>query len=176
MHGTLATLLTVTLLYSAQLNAGNPKDPELRKKTHVCEVWWALADPRVHSNLPTPEFAKLTDDEAVAGIGCLLNLEGKTRSGKFSGATRFEVSQTFPQATVELDALFLVSSIYRQQWAHADGVALVDASGRIQKPNSGAKRLFPFVKEWYRRINEGGLEVARRKNDDPLAGSGLHWY
>ncbi len=94
----------------------------------------------------------------------------------FSGSTRFDVSQFFPQATVELDALYVISAIYNQKWEHASGIALVDRKSRILAPRAGAKLAFPSVKAWYARVKDGDLQKLRAGHDDPLKRSGARWY
>ena len=166
------------LVLSCLLEPGQAKvkQHQSRPSEAVCERWRFLVDPSGTGGLPSPDVEHLTDEEALVGLSCLLMLEANRGEGKFSGATRFEVSQLFPQATVELDALFVISAIYNQSWRHADGVALADARGKIQNAVSGPKRAFPFVRRWYDRIQRLGLVKARSQGDDPLKGSGLHWY
>ena len=142
----------------------------------LCDRWRAMIDPHVKSNEREPDVENVTEREAMEGIACLLTYQGNQRAGKFSGATRFDISQTFPDATIELDALYTISAIYYGKWKHARGIALVDQSPKILKPKAGAKRAFPYLQGWFQRLKAKGLERLRSEHDDPLNGSGLRWY
>jgi hypothetical protein len=135
-----------------------------------------MVDPNAQSGSIPPAVEQLSDEEAKTGIACLLTFEGNRRVGRFSGATRLDISQLFPDATVELDALYVISAIYNRKWLHAQGVALVDQKQNILLPEVGARRAFRFVRRWYQRLKENGLEKLRVDHDDPLNGSGLRWY
>lgn len=141
-----------------------------------CERWRAMVDPQARSSTNRPDVEHLSEAESLAGIACLLSLEGDRRLGKFSGATRMDVSQFFPRATIELDALYVISAIYNEKWDHASGVALVDRKSRILSPRAAAKLAFPAVKAWYLRVQGGSLQELRIAQDDPLKTSGVKWY
>jgi hypothetical protein len=144
-------------------------------QSNSCNRWRSLVDPKAPHESPRPDFDKLSDEEAFIGIDCLLAMQGIRRHGAFGGATRLDVSQLYPEATVELDALYVVSAIYNQKWQHAQGIALMDKNGAILRPHAAAKRAFPFARKWYLRARKMGLPKMRELNDDPLKGSGVRW-
>lgn len=173
-----AILLLVSSLFAVSPNGAARSQIRATVKESVpgCEPWRAMVDPQARSSSERPDVGNLSEAESVVGISCLLKLEGDQRPGIFSGATRVDVSQVFPQATVELDALYVISAIYNQKWSHASGIALVDRKSRLLSPRAGAKLAFPAVKAWYLRVQHDSLQKLRIEQDDPLKTSGVKWY
>ena len=177
MHRMMIVFSALVLVSAGTVACGeSPEYPSPRGGKVMCDAWWATVDPKVRTSSNLPDVEQLSDSDAVNGVECLLALEGNHRRGKFSGSTRLDISQLFPDATVEIDALYMISAIYHRRWAHARGIALVDERPLIVRPNTAAKRAFPFVRQWFERLKSEGLEKLRERMDDPLNGSGLRWY
>jgi len=177
MHRIMILIPALTLLLAVQSGVAQSQSKARSKGDKaVCDQWRAMVDPDAQSSSKAPDVEQLSEEEAATGIACMLAFEGNRRVGRFSGATRLDISQNFADATVELDALYVISAIYNRQWRHARGVALVDRRPKILSPEAGASKAFPFVKRWHQRLRENGLEKLRAEHDDPLNGSGLRWY
>lgn len=141
-------------------------------KAGVCRYWQAEVDAEIDVDFEIDE----TDTKNIlTGIECLLKLEGKKKEGLFSGATSSSVSQTFPDASIEVCALFYASFLFYQNWEHANAVALVDEDGWINSADS-IKRAFKSYRVWLRNGKRIGLQKARERKLDPLADSGIRWY
>jgi hypothetical protein len=177
VRGIVILIMAFSMFMVAPIGAPQSKEKTGQAKAaDECRRWRAMVDPQVHSASIHPEVANLADAEASFGISCLLVLEGIHRPGRFSGVTRLDVSQLLPQATVGLDALYVISAIYNQKWEHAQGIALVDSKFQLLTPEKGAKSAFPFVKAWYARVKNLGIGKLRAEHDDPLRDSGLKWF
>ena len=105
----------------------------------------------------------------------MLRHRGDKRVAGFGGATRFEVSQIFPPASVDLAALFYISYLFSGRWDHADGVALWNAHGEINPPGS-IEIAYKGYQKWYKRVRLVGVAAAREKHLNPLDGTDLSWY
>lgn len=128
-------------------------------------------------------ISSLHDDDKLEAIRCLLGEEADVRSASMSGATRFDTSQIFATATANLAALYAISYIYNDRYDHASAVALrgegasyIDESGAYATSPEAIKRAYIAYHEWFKKIQEIGLENARDAGLQPLDGSGLSWY
>lgn len=115
--------------------------------------------------------------QILKGIECLLKLEGNKSPGGLSGATHPEVSQLLPSAAVEVTALHYISYLFYERFDYANGVALHE----IDKPsvlNSDkvVKKAYRSYRKWFKKVKKIGIDKARKKNIDPLKGSGITWY
>ena len=119
----------------------------------------------------------------VAGIECLLKLEGRKKIGVRSGA-KPEISQRVPEASVEINALYTISELFYHNDDFADAIALVsvpiERHGEYHEyvfnSKKYIKRAFASYRRWFEKVKEIGLEEARKQKLDPLAGSGVTWY
>lgn len=119
----------------------------------------------------------------MSGIACLLQQQGKTGVGLFSGM-KPETSQFVPMASVEIDALYKISMLFYGNDKFAHAIALVsvpiERHGKYHEyvfnSKKYIKRAFASYRRWFEKVKEIGLEEARKQKLDPLAGSGVRWY
>jgi hypothetical protein len=137
-----------------------------------CKYWLAQVDPSVEVDFEVDED---DPENILKGISCLLELEGNRSDGLFGGATNTRVSQVFPNATVEVCALFYISYLFYGDWEHANGVALREESGNASSDKT-VKTAFVTYRRWFDQVKKIGLEEARKKRLDPLSGSGVLWF
>jgi len=114
-----------------------------------------------------------SDEEVITAISCLLKNRGDHREARFGGVARIDISQHLPTASIELASLYYISYLYKQQWQHADGIALWNRKGEINPPGSVEAA---FHKRWFARVKEIGVRAARKEHLDPLKETGLFWY
>lgn len=129
------------------------------------------------------EVASLPEAEKMKAIECLLSAENDLRPAAFSGATRFDISQMFAPARVNLAALYAVSYIYSGHYDHAAAVALrgddasyTDSSGSYVTKPSAIHEAYKAYRAWFVKVRQIGLVKAQRAGVQPLAGTGLRWY
>ena len=111
----------------------------------------------------------MTDTEKVKAIECLLEAENDLRPAAFSGATRFDISQTFAPARVNLAALYAVSYVYSGHYDHAAAVALrgddasyTDSSGNYVTKASAIHKAYQAYRAWFAKACPmGGLTNAQ---------------
>lgn len=127
--------------------------------------------------------ASLSEAEKLQAIQCFLTLENDLRPAAFSGAVRFDVSQTFSQPPVNLAALYAISYIYTGRYNHAAAVALrgddasfTDAAGNyVTKPNA-VHEAYRAYRGRFAKVRKLGFARAQEAGLQPLDGSGLRWY
>lgn len=140
---------------------------------NICDVWRSKVDPSVR--LQGGGIAELpSDDAAIAAIDCLLKSRGNTEPARFSGAVDDRVSQIFPDATIELAALYYISFIYEKNWNHASAVAIDGPRGVNTKATIA--EAYDAYQRWFVQAKRHGIAAAREQGFAPLAGTGLHWY
>ena len=173
MHFKKVTAVGLFACFALAVNAA----PLSRSNTKnvSCQFWQSLVDPTVKRPpiTPTPD----ENDPMVVqdAIGCLLELQGKTNRGNFSGATRFDISDAFDPATVEVGALYYVSCLFTGKRDFTSAVALRDSNGKYNTPKS-VKIAYEKYRDWYKKVKELGVTKAREMKLDPLQGSNVHWY
>jgi len=141
-----------------------------------CGVWQSLIDSSVEQPRPKFIFDVSSEQDVMAGIGCLLRLEGNKSPARFGGALNPGVSQTFDKTTTEVAALFYVSYLFKKKFNHANAVALTDSrTGKVNSPES-VKSAFSGYRKWFEKVMAIGLEEARKQELDPLDGTGVKWY
>lgn len=115
------------------------------------------------------------DSEVLEAMECLLKLNGKTHNSTIVGATRADTSQIFGTSTVEIASLYYISYLFYQNWGHAGAAVLTnkDGNSNSQKTTAAAYNAY---KIWIKNVKKIGLEEARKRKLDPLAGSGVSWY
>lgn len=146
-----------------------------------CEYWNSLVDPKA-PQVSVKESERASKD-IMSGIECLLMLEGRKSQGVRYGQKSF-VSQTVPKASVEINALYQISELFYGNDDFAYAVALTADPPKIvgdlevEEYNSDevVKIAFTSYRKWFKEIERIGLETAREKKLDPLAGSGVTWY
>lgn len=144
----------------------------MEAKADICKYWQSQVDMETEVDFEVDE----TDPKNVlVGIDCLLKLEGNKKEGLFSGATKDNISQTFPAVSIEICALYYVSYLFYQDWRHANAVALVGNDGSINS-DEVVKKAFESYKSWLKKLKKIGLQKARKMKLDPLANSGIKWY
>lgn len=140
----------------------------------MCEHWIKEVDPPLgKTNIDAD--STLPDNQIIEAITCLLKCEGNKNPARFSGATHVYISQIFPQATIEVAALYYITYLFTGRWDHADGIALCDNNGTINPPKSIETAYGKYI-EWFQKVKSIGIKAAREQKLDPLAGSGIHWY
>lgn len=138
-----------------------------------CERWQSKVDPAMP--LQGERLAELpADDEAVTAIRCLLAMRGRTEPARFSGATRFDVSQIAERATIEVAALYYITFIYERSWQHGDAVMIVGPRGTNTK--AAVRQAFTAVERWLETVERIGIAEVRARQLHPLAGTKLSWY
>jgi hypothetical protein len=127
--------------------------------------------------------ASLSEAEKLKAIECLLTAENNAKPAAFSGANRFDISQTFAQARVNLAALYAISYIYSGHYDHAAAVALrgenassTDPKGNYVTKASAIHKAYAAYRSWFAKVRTVGLANARQANMQPLQGTGLSWY
>ena len=140
-----------------------------------CQYWRSKVDATVTSPEKTPE-ADVTDPQIVlAGIECLLKIEGNKHPAKFSGAVNDEVSQIFPRATADVAALYYISFLYYQKWEHANAIALRGPDGEVNKSDD-IREAYRSYRKWFEQVKRVGLAKARELKLEPLKDTKVHWY
>lgn len=147
-----------------------------------CSYWVAHVDPTVPRY-----FDQMVDEKdpkvVMSGIGCLLQQQGKTSVGLFSGM-KPETSQFVPMASIEIDALYKISMLFYGNDKFAHAIALVsvpiERHGKYNEyvfnSKKYIKRAFASYRRWFEKVKEIGLEEARKQKLDPLADSAIAWY
>jgi hypothetical protein len=153
----------------------DPNENKILSEQELCKYWLS----RVDSDVKRPDQFKHVDesnmDNIIVGIECLLALEDNKKRARFSGATRYDVSQLFAPATVDVAALYYVSFLFTQKWDHANAVAIVDKEGRINTDES-IKEAFQAYREWFKEVKKLGIYKARESGIEPFAGKNIRWY
>lgn len=147
---------------------------------HPCSFWVSQVDPSAGLSEDYRDAAtdmrRLSEEEVLHAIRCLLTLEGNRSPARFSGATNSSISQVFDEhATVEVAALFYISFLFYGEWDHADAVALEDGDGRINSPEA-ISEAYKKYRDWFHQVESVGLDRARKSKLDPLRGSSIRWY
>jgi hypothetical protein len=168
----------------------------------TCRQWLekvAQAPKHVHAKVAAPEgsptaaivglssdpwdVASLSEPEKLNAIECLLGAENDLRPAAFSGVTRFDISQTFAPAQVNLAALYAISYIYSGHYDHAAAVALrgddashTDSSGNYVTKASAIHKAYKAYRAWFAKARQMGLANAQKSGLQPLEGTGLRWY
>lgn len=145
------------------------------KKDKCCKYWQSKVDTKVQLSDERQEIDQNNPENILNAIECLLNLESNKNKAKFTGATKFEVSQIFEPATVDVASLYYISYLYYQKWNHADAIALVDINGNINTPET-IQQAYKSYRKWYKEVKKIGLQEAKKQNLDPLANSNIRWY
>ncbi|HMM79845.1 MAG TPA: hypothetical protein PKC65_07480 [Pyrinomonadaceae bacterium] len=162
-------LIAITIGFVAAANAQD------------CNYWWDKADPKETTSGSVVDDTVPTN--VIAGIECLLKLEGRKKVGVRSGA-KPEISHRVPEASVEINALYTISELFCGSDDFADAIALLsepaESEGEFQtlKLNSEqyVTKAFGSYRKWFEKVKKIGLEEARKQKLDPLAGSGVRWY
>ncbi len=140
-----------------------------------CNYWNAAVGEKSSNGKRGNKDEKNTDN-ILEGIECLLRLEGDKSRGAYSGATHNRVSQLFPQATVEVNALYYVSKLFFDRFDHANGIALQNIKDRTFNSEESVRAAFESYRKWFIKVKKIGLEEARKQKLDPLECSGIQWY
>ena len=139
-----------------------------------CEYWQAKADASLPR--PTAPDPDLTDSSTLmAGIECLLKMEGNKNRAAFSGAISLSVSQSFENTPADVAALYYISYLYYQRFDHADAVALSGTDGSVNTPEV-VREAYRSYKKWFAEVKRVGLTKARQMKLDPLKGTKVRWY
>jgi hypothetical protein len=119
----------------------------------------------------------------LKGIGCLLAAESDTNPAAFSGSIRFDISQTFAPAKVNLAALYAISYLYTGNFDHAAAVALrgegasfTDSRGNYVTKGSAIHKAYLAYRTWFKKVQAVGLTEALHSDLQPLRDTGLSWY
>lgn len=140
-----------------------------------CDLWLQRLSSERSETQPLHLSAPLTDAETLIAIECLLSARGDLSPARFGGATKQNVSQVLPPATIELAALYYISYLFSRDWQHASGVALWDDKGRIN-PSGAIPKAYSGYTKWLDRVKAKGLAESRVRRLNPLQGTGLRWY
>jgi hypothetical protein len=143
--------------------------------------WASAAQDEVYD---PDQVASLTDEQVIAAIGCLLQLENDSRTTVFGGGPRIiYVSQLFGPAPVKLAALLYISYLFTRNLNLFTAVALRGPgaeSARSQwlyvTSDGAIAKAYESYRSWYEKVKRIGLARAREQKLDPLEGTGLYWY
>jgi hypothetical protein len=198
---TRALILAITLLLAGTATAAAQATGG-RSGIIPCSQWQRRVDPRLmdpksstaRSTTPSDSLDLLRRTESpsdsralvrsphsqdnasvVHGIRCLLKLEGRTDPALVYGATRFDTSQFFDSASVQVAALYYISYLFYDDWGHGGAVVLVDRSHGWNTDRS-VHRAFASYRKSYRLLRKIGVDEMRRRKIDPLDNTGLRWY
>ncbi|MBX7060697.1 MAG: hypothetical protein K1X52_03500 [Pyrinomonadaceae bacterium] len=146
-----------------------------------CTYWWGKADPEIKTD--GPAIDETVSANVIAGIECLLKLEGRKRRGIRFGS-KPEVSQRVPMASVEVNALYTISELFYGSDAFATAVALIGVPPQLSgefgtlvfNSDEDTAKAFRSYRKWFQRVKEIGLKESRHCRLDPLANSGVRWY
>jgi hypothetical protein len=147
----------------------------MKEESTPCQYWQSKVDAELRASFGDQKVDETDPQVVMDGIACLLQMEGNKHPAKFSGATDYSVSQTFPHATTEVAALYYISYLYYQKWGHADAIALEDEQGEINSPEAihGA---YESYRKWFEEVRKIGLAQARVIKLDPLKDAKVRWY
>ena len=142
----------------------------------ICRSWTSTVDPSVDGPEPNKSIEKLTNEEKIQAIACLMTLKGQKGKARFGGATRLDVSQMVPECSVEVGALFYIGYIYYGRWDYCEGIALISEKSGWNSPGDIAKAWGSYEK-WFSEVKKIGIDAALARHLDPLAYTpGVHWY
>ena len=170
-------LITTMILFTVGLvpdsngraqDQGSPCDTQ-------CEYWQSKVDAELKSPTAAAGVPETDPESIVAGIECLLRMEGNKHAAKFSGATKPYVSQIFKHATADVAALYYISYLYYQKWDHADAIALRDENGEVDRPEA-VRQAFESYRKWFDEVKRVGLVKAKTMKLEPLKDTKVHWY
>ena len=140
-------------------------------------------EPSVAPSVDPWNITSLSEEEKLKAIQCFLDAENDLKPAAFSGATRFDVSQTFAPARVNLAALYAISYIYTGHFDHAAAVALrgedasyTDSSGNYVTRPSAIHEAYRAYRAWFAKVRPIGLGKAKQSGLQPLDGTALRWY
>ena len=144
-------------------------------KSMICQYWYSRVDPDV-SMPKNMHIDETIPANILQAIECLLDCEGNKDVAKFWGATRNTTSGGITTCSVEVAALYYVSYLYYQDWAHAGAVTLIDANGKENTPEA-IKKAYMSYRKWFDEVKKVGIEMAREMKLDPLCyADGVEWY
>ena len=160
----------IGLCLMSALNVGSPTAPD-------CNKWQGQVDPSVVYSGMNPVVSKVSAEEKVRAISCLMELEGRSGTAKFGGATRLDVSKILPEPSVEIAALFYIRFLYLAKWDHCNGIALMDKNGEMNT-SAAVKKAYASYKMWFENVKVMGIDEARAKGIDPMDGckDEVRWY
>jgi len=148
-------------------------DSFAQNKNLTCADWHSKVD--FNKPLVLVNSENKSQEEIFFAVSCLLQLEGKKEESNVAGASNGRVSNFFGATSVEVAALYYVSYLYYQKWNHADAPFLVNKN-RKRNSDKAVSKAYKAYKKWFEKVQEIGLEEARKQKLDPLDGSGVSWY
>jgi hypothetical protein len=116
----------------------------------------------------------LPDAEKLAGVGCLLSMQGNRGRARFGGATRSDVSEIYPDATTEIAALFYISYMFTEKWDHSLGIAVRGRKGRLNDPKD-ISLAYREYRKWFKRVSAVGWKRSQERGIVPLAKGPVRW-
>jgi len=145
-----------------------------------CEYWETeVGVDTANYDYRSAKINKKDPKKVMEGIECLLKLEGDKTPGSFSGASSLSGPVNMPESTVEICALYYISSLFYQKQDHANAIVLRYKKYRENSSlnsDEAVKIAFESYRKWFEKVKEIGLEEARKQKLDPLEGSGVRWY
>jgi hypothetical protein len=152
------------------LKKTTPEEDSSANKANLKALGRSLAQKSSNDYFPDTTY---TDEEVMAAIGCLLKCKGNKSPSGISGVTTIYFSEFYPDASIEVAALYYISYLYKANPTHAIGIAL-RKDGKFNPP--GAVELaYKYYEKWFEKVKEIGLAKARELKLEPLEGSGISW-
>jgi|GEM_PF-1324560 len=147
-----------------------PEEDSSTNKANLEALGRSLAQPPSNDYFPDTTY---TDEEVMAAIGCLLKCKGNKNPAKIGGVTTIYFSQFYPDASIEVAALYYISYLYKANYTHAMGIAL-RKDGRFNPPGA-VEIAYSYYEKWFEKVKKIGLAKARKLKLEPLEGSGVSW-
>ncbi len=145
-----------------------------------CKAWKSQVDASMkRQGILTAD--KLTSEQKIEGIECLLTLESEDGPARFRGATRIVWERSLPTPMpknappISIAALYYISYLFTDDWGHGNEIVLYDT--KTDKPISlqDIPKAFQLYKQWWQKVKAKGFEEARKLELDPFENSDFRW-
>lgn len=150
-----------------------------------CQYWHSRVDSYTHITDLSQILDEKKPENIVPAITCLLEFEGNKNiaafgldpSPRLTGPANGPTSIFSTPITQEVAALYFISYLYYQKWAHAGFVVLVDRddSREIESSDKNVRKAYAYYREWFERVKAIGIVKARKLKLEPLKGKDVRW-
>jgi len=174
----LAILFWVTFLLITCFSSFDGTAQNVMQCCESCKYWQEKIDPSIKLPEETTELNEKDNENVLAAIECLLQMNGRKSQSKFPSGVINVIrygEMKLPSPTVEVAALYYVSYLYYQNWRHANFMVLWDKEGKKNTKES-IETAYKAYQSWFEKVKEIGLDKAREQKLDPLNGTDVRWY